>query len=95
MDSMGGQNLQLILITEKSRGLPLSYVIRKYEPIPDDGENRYAQIIHKESLVRNMFISYPSKFLGILKELTLGKYSETWIKNLNCDRKVIQELQAH
>ena len=34
-----------------------------------------------------------SKLFGVLKNLTLGTYSKTWIKGLKCDRKVTQEIQ--
>ena len=75
--------------------MPLSYIIRKDTSSTDDGENINLKIIHKESLVRNMFIRGSRKFLGILKELTLGADSKTWIKGHRCVKKVIQELQAH
>ena len=42
-----------------------------------------------------MFTKDSRKVLDILKELTLGTDAETWIKGLKCDRKAIQELQAH
>ena len=40
-----------------------------------------------------MFMRDSSKLFGVLKNLTLGTYSKTWIKGLKCDRKVTQELQ--
>ena len=80
---------------ENSRGVPLSYVIRKYMPSPEDIENRDIQIIYQASLVRNMFTRDSRKFIDIIKELTLGTDAETWIKGLKCDRKAMQELQAH
>ena len=55
-----------------SHDVPLTYVIRKYTPNPKDTENRDIQIIYQESLVRNMFTRGSRKFLGILKELTIG-----------------------
>ena len=53
------------------------------------------QIIHQESLVGNMFTIDSRKVLDIIKDLTLGTDSKTWIKGLKCGRKVMQELQAH
>ena len=42
-----------------------------------------------------MFTRDSRKALDILKELTLETDAETWIKCINCRRKVIQQLQAH
>ena len=42
-----------------------------------------------------MFTRDSRKVINILKELTLGNDTETRIKDLKCDRKVMQELQAH
>ena len=67
MDSMGGQHLQLLLVTEKSRGVPLSYVIRKYTLSPEDSKNRDVQIIYQKSLVGNMFTRDSKKVLDVLK----------------------------
>ena len=38
---------------------------------------------------------YSRKFLDVIKEMTLGTDSETWIKGLKCSRKEMQELQYH
>ena len=92
---MGGQNLQIILTKKISRGMPLSYVIRKDTQIPDDNKNRYVQIIHKVSIYENIFTRDSRKVLDIIKELTLGNDAETWIKGLKCGRKAMQDLQAH
>ena len=75
---------------ENSRGVPLSYVIRKDTSSPEDIENRDVQIIYQSSLVGNMFTRDSRKVLNILKELTLGTDSETWITGLKCGRKAIQ-----
>ena len=80
---------------KNSRGVPLSYVIRKYRSSPKDSENRDVQIIYVESLVGNMFTRDLGRVLDILKELTLRTDAETWIKCLKCGRKAMQELQAH
>ena len=77
------------------RYVPLSYVIRKDRSSPEDSEKRDVQIIYQASLVGNMFTRDSSKVLGILKELTPGTDSETWIEGLKCNRKAMQELQAH
>ena len=75
--------------------MPLSYIIRKYTPIPKDSENRDVQIIYQASLVGNIFIRYSRKVLDILKELTLGTDADTWIKGLKYGRNAMQELQAY
>ena len=67
MDTMEGQHLQLLFVTKKSRGVPLSYAIRKYKPCPDDRENMDVQIIHEASFIGNMFIRDSRKVLDILK----------------------------
>ena len=74
--------------------MPLSYVIRKDTSSPKDSENRDAKIIYQASLVENMFTIESRKVLDIIKEPTLGTDAETWIKDLKCDRKEMQELQA-
>ena len=80
---------------KKSRGVTLSYVIRKDMSNPGDSESRDVQIIYQESLVRNMFTIDSRKVLDIIKEMNLGTDAETWIKGLKCVRKAMQELQAH
>ena len=75
--------------------MPLSYITRKYIQSLEDSENRDVKIIYQESLVGNMFTRESRKFFDILKELTLGTDSETYIKGLNCSRKAMQELQSH
>ena len=80
---------------KNSSGVPLYYVIRKDTPSPEDNENRYVKIIYQASLVGNMLTRDSRIVLYIIKEPTLGTESETWIKVLNCDRKAMQELQAH
>ena len=82
--------MQLLRITEKQSWCAISYVIRKYIPIPDDEENSDAQIIHQSSIVINMFTRDLGKVLDILKELTLETDSKTWINVLKCVRKSIQ-----
>ena len=57
--------------------MPLSYVIIKYTPSPEDSENRNMQIIYQASLVENMFIRDSRKVLDIIKELNLGTDGET------------------
>ena len=64
-------------------------------PIPEDIENMDVQIIYQASTVRNMFIRDSRKVIDILKVLTLGTDTETWIKCLKSEIKSIQELQAH
>ena len=80
---------------EKSRCVPLYYVIRKDTPSPKDSEIRDEKIIYQASLVRNMFTRDSRKLLDIIKKLTLGTEAETWIKGLKWGRKAMQELQAH
>ena len=75
--------------------MPLSDVIINDTSSPKYSENRDVQIFYQASLDGNMFIRDSRKVLGILKELTLGTDVETWIKGLNCGRKVMQELQSH
>ena len=70
--------------------MPISYVIRKDTSSPEDSENRDVKIIYQESLFRNMFITDPRKVLDILKELTLGTDTETWIKGIKFGRKAMQ-----
>ena len=77
---------------KKIRVVPLSYVIRKYTPSPEDRENRNLQIIHQASLVRNRFKRESKKVFDILKELNLGTDAETWIRVLKCGIKSMQEL---
>ena len=74
------------------RGVPISYVIRKDTSSPEESENRDVQIIDQASLVGKMFTIYSRKVLYILKELTFGTDSETWIKGIKCNRKSMQEL---
>ena len=75
--------------------MPLSYVIRKDTPSPEDSENRDVKIITQESIFGNTFTRDSRKVLGILKEINLGNDAETWIKGLKCGRKAMQELQYH
>ena len=63
--------------------------------ISEDSGNRDVKIIYQASLVGNMFTRYSSKVIDILKELTLGTDSETWIKGLKCVINAMQELQPH
>ena len=74
---------------ENSRGVPLSYVIRKYTSSPKDIENRDVQIIYQAIIVGNMFTRDSRKVLDILKELNLGTDTETWTKGLKCIRKAM------
>ena len=67
--------------------MPISYIIMRDTPSPEDNENRNLQIIYQESLVRNMFTRDSGKVLDIIKELILGTDAETWIKVLKCVRK--------
>ena len=67
MVSMGGQHLQLLLVREKSRGVILSYFIRKVTPSPEYSENRDAHIINQASLVVNMFTRDSRIVIDILK----------------------------
>ena len=75
--------------------MPLSYIIRKDASSPEDIEIRDVQIIYQANIFGNLFTRHSSKVLDILKELTLGTDSETWIKGLKCGRKAMQELQYH
>ena len=70
--------------------MPLSYVIIKDKPRPDEGKNRDVKIIHQASLAGNIFIRDSRKVLNILKEITLGDDPKTWINGRKCDRKVVQ-----
>ena len=47
------------------------------------------KIIYQASLVNNMFTRDSRKVLDIIKELTLGTDTETWIKDIKCGRKVM------
>ena len=78
------------MLRKNIRGVPLSYVIRKFMPITEDSENRDSQIIYQASLVGNMFTRDTRKVHDILKELTLVTDFETWIKGLKCVRKAMQ-----
>ena len=80
---------------ENSRGVPLSYVIRKDTSSPKYSEIRYVQIIYQSILVGNIFTRDSRKVLDIFKELTLVTDSETWIKGLKPGRNAMQELQDH
>ena len=71
---------------KNSRGVPLSYVIRKDTSSPEDSENRDVQIIYQASIVGKMFTRDSRKVIDILKELTLGTDAETWIKGLKCGK---------
>ena len=86
---MVGQHLQLLHVKGNSCGVPLSYVIRKDTPIPEDIENRDVQIIYQESLEGGIFTRDSGKVIEILKEITLGTDYETWIKGLKCGRKAM------
>ena len=92
---MGRQHIKILRVKEKSRGVPLYYVIRNDTSSHEDSENRDVKIIYQASLVRNMFIRDSRKILDIFKDLTLGTDAETWIKGLKCGRKATQELQSH
>ena len=70
--------------------MPLSYVIRKDTPIPEDSKSRDVQIVHKASLVRIIFTRDSKEVLDKLKETTLGNDDETSIKGLKRERKSIQ-----
>ena len=59
-------------------------------PSPEYSKNRDVKIIYQEILVRNMFTRDSSKVLNIIKELTLGTDTETWIKVLKCVRNSMQ-----
>ena len=78
---------------KNSCGVSLSYFIRKNMPSTKDSEKRDIKIIHQASLVGCMFARDSRKVINIIKELTLGTESETWIKGLKCGRKAMQELQ--
>ena len=60
---------------------------------PEDSKNRDVKIIYQASLVRNMFTRDSRKVLDILKELTLGTDTDTWIKGLKLRINEMQELQ--
>ena len=92
---MGRQHIKNFTSMKNSRGVPLSYFIIKDMSSPKYSEKRYVQIIYQASLDGNMFTRDSRKVLDILKEMTLGTDSETWIKGLKCIRKAIQELQDH
>ena len=78
---------------KNSDGVPLSHVIRKYMPIPEDSGKGDEKIIYQESVVGYMFTIDSRKVFDILKKLTLVTEAETWIKGLNCGRKLMQEFQ--
>ena len=80
---------------KNSLGVTLSYVIITNTPGPEDSENRDVQIIHQESLVRDMFTWDSRKVIDIIKGLILGTDTDTWIEGLKCGRKSMQVLQAH
>ena len=80
---------------KNSCGVSLSYFIRKNIPSTKDSEKRDIKIIHQASLVGCMFARDSRKVINIIKELTLGTESETWIKGLKCGIKVMQEIQAN
>ena len=86
---MGGKSLQLLHFLKNCRGVPLSYVIKKYTPSLKDSENRDVEIIYQSSFFRNMVTKDPREIINILRELTLGNDAETWIKGLKCSRKEI------
>ena len=67
---------------KKSRGVPLSYVIRKDTSSSEDSENMDVQIIDKASIFGNMFTRDSRKVIDILKEPTLGTDADKWIKGL-------------
>ena len=75
--------------------MPLSYVIIKDTPSPDDRKNWGVKIIYQASLVENMFTRDSRKVINILKKLNLGTDSKTWINGIKCARKSIQEIQPH
>ena len=74
---------------DNSSGVLISYVIRKYTPSTNDSENRDVQIIYQESLIGNMFTRDSRKFIGTLKEPTLGTECDKCIKGLKCVRKAM------
>ena len=95
MDSIGGHNLQLIIFTVKQSWCAPIICHQKDMPSTDEGENGDVQIIHQASLVVYMFTIYSRKVLCILKELTLGTYSEAFIMGLKFGINSMQELQSH
>ena len=72
MNSMGGQYLQLLFITENRCAVTLSFTMRKDTTSNDNKGNRYVKIVHQANLVSHMFIIDSRKIIDILKELTLG-----------------------
>ena len=64
---MGGQHIQLLRVKKNRRGVPLSYIVRKYIPSPKESENRDVQIIYQESLVSNVFTKDLRKIIDIIK----------------------------
>ena len=79
---------------KNSRGIPISYVIRKDEQ-PEDIPLREREIIYHANLEGNMFIRDSKRVLALLKELTNGTDAEAWMKGRRCGRVAMLALQAH
>ena len=75
---------------ENNCGVPISYIIMRDTPSPEDNEIRNLQINYQEILVGSIFTRYSRKVLDIIKELTLGTDVDTWIKGLKCVGKAMQ-----
>ena len=82
---------------KNSRGIPLSYVIRKEnEDISEvTADIRDQEMINNASLAGPMFIRDSKRILTILKELTIGTDAETWMKGKKCGRLAMEALQNH
>ena len=78
-------------------GAPLSYVIRKDldEDVEWESLEREVQQIHAAPLEGFMFQMDSKRVLAILKDLCLNTSAESWFRNIQCRRRVMQALQRH
>ena len=72
----------------KSRGVPLTYVIRKTPTTSGFIIDNEQEITQNTPLRGNIFSRSTKKVLVIIKELTVYYGAETWMKDKHCDEKI-------
>ena len=82
---------------KNTRGVPLSYVIRKDLPAGTDiaSLNRHDQLIYTAQITGFFFNLDSEKVLSIIKESLLDTEAESWIRNIKCGREAMKALQGH
>ena len=82
---------------KNTRGVPLSYVIRKDLPAGTDvaALSRHDQLIHNAQITGFFFDRDSEKVINIIKESLLDTEAESWIRNIKCGRAAMKALQGH